>query len=269
MPYSLRIVQVADLGEVPGPEVFWMSHFGQWLPLRVYVGIIRGEGRTVLVNSGPPQDYLDVMNDVWREELGPRAHMTVDGADAVAAWLDRAGVAPQEVDAVIVTPLQAYAIGNIDRFPNAEVCVSRRGWEDLVAPARFDPRRRMAVPDRLLRYLLEDRWARRRFRLLRDAADEVVPGVRTWWAGTHHRSSLAVEVDTPQGVAILSDVAFYYDNLEQDHPLGIQESMAECRRAYDRIRARGDRFVSLYDPRNGVRFPDGWVAPPPAMEVAE
>ncbi len=269
MPYSVRMVQAADLGEVPGPEVFWMSHFDQWLPLKVYVGIIQGEGRTVLVNSGPPQDYLDVMNAVWRQELGPRAHISVEGSDAVAAWLGRVGVAPDDVDAIVVTPLQAYAIGNIDRFPNAEVCVSRRGWEDLVAPARFDPRRRMAVPDRLLRYLLEDRWAHQRFRLLGDAGDEVVPGVRTWWAGTHHRSSLAVEVDTPEGVVVLSDVAFYYENLENDHPLGIQESLAECRRTYERIRASGGRFVSLYDPRMRERFADGWVVPPVATEVPE
>lgn len=260
MAYTVRMMKAADLGEVPGPEVFWMSHFGEWLPLSVFVGVIRGEGHTVLVNTGPPEDYLDVMNAVWREELGPRAHIAVEGPQAVDRWLARAGVAPDEVDAIVVTPLQAYAIGNIDRFPRAEICISRRGWEDLVAPPRFDPRRRMAVPDRHLRYLMETCWWERRLRLLDDAGDEVVPGVRTWWAGTHHRSSLAVEVDTAEGLVVLSDIAFYYENLEEDHPLGINESLAECRAAYSRIRAGGGRFVSLYDPRTLERLPEGWVS---------
>jgi hypothetical protein len=255
----VRVLKAADLGAVPGPEVFWMSHFGEWLPLHINVAVIQGGGHTVLVNTGPPEDYLDYMNAVWREELGDRAHITVEGPDAVGRWLDTAHVAAEDVDAVVVTPLQAYAIGNVDRFARARICVSRRGWEDLLAPPEFDPRRRMAVPDRILRYLLEDAWFERRVVLL-DDEDEVLPGIRTWWAGTHHRSSLAVEVDTPAGVVSLSDVAFYYENLEQDRPLGIQESMRECRDAYRRLRSTGGTFVSLYDPRTRDRFPGGVVA---------
>jgi len=262
MNYTVRMVKVADLGFVPGPEVFWMSHFGEWLPMHIYMGLVRGHGRTVLVNCGPPPDYLEIMNAVWQAELGDRAHITLaaGGPDPLGQLLAACGVEPEQVDAVVVTPLQAYAIGNVDRFPRAQICISRGGWTDLFAPPVFDPRRRMAVPDRILRFLLEEAWFERRVRLLDDAGDEIFPGIRTWWAGTHHRSSLAVEVDTRQGLVTMSDVAFYYENLERDHPLGIQESMQECRTAYARIRRSGARFASLYDPHTTSRFPGGWVA---------
>jgi hypothetical protein len=257
--YEVWVEQVADLGQVPGPEVFWMSHFEQWLPLHIYMLIIRGEGRTALVNCGPPLDYLDHMNAVWREELGERAQMTVSSEQRLEAVLGRHGLTPDMVDLVIVTPLQAYAIGNIDRFSRAEIAISRTGWEDLLAPRFYDPRRHMAVPDRQLRFLLFDAWTQQRVRLL-DNEETIWPGLSTVWLGTHHRSSLGVFVKTAQGVVAFTDTVFYYENLENNHPLGIQESMEECRIAYHRLRREADLVVSAYAPANQQRFPGGVVA---------
>lgn len=261
--YQVWVEQAADLGQVPGPEVFWMARFGEWLPLHVNLLLVQGASRTILVNTGPPLDYLDHMNAVWREELGPAAHITVQDSQRLEAILSRHGLTPNDVDVVILTPLQAYAVGNIDRFPRAQICVSRTGWIDLFAPRFYDPRRHMAVPDRLLAYLLFTAWPQRRVRLLEDE-DEVAPGIRTKWVGTHHRSSLAVLIETPNGVVGFSDCVFYYDNLEQNHPLGIQESMEECRVAYDFLRRTTQWFVSPYDPTTTtIRYPDGRVATHP------
>ena len=105
----------------------------------------------------------------------------------------------------------------------------------------------MAVPDRLLRHLVIDAWAEQRVYLLADE-EILLPGLRAAWVGTHHRSSLAVFVDTPSGAVGFSDTIFYYANVEHHHPLGIQESMAECRNAYDRLRREADHLVSPYDP---------------------
>jgi hypothetical protein len=252
------VARVATLGEVPGPEVFYMGRFGEWLPLDIHVVLLEGHGRVVLVNSGPPPDYLPYMNRVWREELGERSQMSLEpgGLDAI---LERWGVRPEQVTDVLVTPLQAYAIGGVTRFANAVIHLARRGWVDLFAPPEFDPRRRMAVPDDILRYLLEEAWFERRVHLL-DDEDGPLPDIRTWWAGTHHRSSIVVEVQTRAGLIAVSDIAFYYENLEQDRPLGILESLEECRRAYRRIRESGARFVSLYDPGTLVRYEAGVVA---------
>lgn len=256
-PYSVSTAVVASLGSVPGPEVFWMQHFNEWLPMEIHVVLIQGNGKNILVNSGPPEDYLDRMNAVWREELGEKAHIAVAHPGALHEVLRKWGLSYDDIDAVIVTPLQAYAIGGIDLFPRAEICISRTGWVDLVAPKHFDARRPMAVPDRLLHWLLIDAWPQQRIRLLEDE-DTVVPGIRTWWAGTHHRSSLAVEVKTAKGIVAVSDVAFYYENLEKNIPLGIMESLEECRVAYDRLR-QSDAFVSLYDPKTSIKYPGGQV----------
>jgi hypothetical protein len=114
----------------------------------------------------------------------------------------------------------------------------------------------MAVPDRLLRYLVLDAWTEQRVHLLADE-EILLPGLRRAWVGTHHRSSLAVFIDTPGGVVGFSDTIFYYANVERNHPLGIQESTAECRIAFDRLRRDANILVSPYDPDTGVRFPRG------------
>jgi hypothetical protein len=259
--WTVRVAQVATLGMVPGPEVFWMERFGEWLPLDFNVALADNGTRRVLLNAGPPLDAIDVMNRVWREELGGPSQLRVVHPDGIAGVLAAWGIGAETVTDVIVTPLQAYAVGGVDRLPRAQVHLSRRGWVDLLAPPRFDPRRRMAVPDRLLRYLLEEAWFERRVHLLADE-EEVAPGLRVWWAGTHHRSSLAVEMETAAGLVTFTDVVFYYENVEEDRPLGIQESMEECRVAYERIRRSGARVVSAYDPRTLARFPGGWVTPP-------
>lgn len=257
--YEVWVEEVADLGEVPGPEIFWMSRFGEWLPLKVHILLIRGEGRTILVNTGPPGDYFDRMNQVWREELGEKAHMTVAPHQGIEEVLARHNLSCDQVDTIVLTPLQAYADGNIDKFPHAEICVSRTGWVDLFAPRFFDSRRHMAVPDRLLHYLIFTAWPERRVRLL-DDDDVIAPGISSTWVGVHHRSSLAVMISTARGVVAFSDSVFYYENLEHNHPLGIQESMEECRVAYQMLRSRADIVVSPYDPATLARFPGGKVA---------
>jgi glyoxylase-like metal-dependent hydrolase (beta-lactamase superfamily II) len=200
------------------------------------------------------------MNEVWRRELGDQAHMTVAADQQIHAVLERHQLTVDDIDVVIVTPLQAYALGHIDQFPRAQIAISRTGWEDLLAPPFYDPRRHMAVPDRLLRYLLFDAWYDQRVRLLEDE-DVLLPGIRTVWLGTHHRSSIGVFIETEVGLVAFTDTVFYYENLENDHPLGIQESMAECRIAYHRLRKEADIVVSAYDPKNRLRFPQGVVTP--------
>ncbi|WP_053958243.1 hypothetical protein [Sulfobacillus thermosulfidooxidans] len=257
--YNVWVEEVADLGKVPGPEIFWMARFGEWLPLKIHVLLIVGEGRTILVNTGPPLDYLDHMNSVWREELGDQAHITVQPSQHIETVLSRHGISCEQVDTIIVTPLQAYADGNIDKFPNATICLSRTGWVDLCAPRFFDPRRHMAIPDRLLQYLMFTAWPEKRVRLLKDE-DYIAPGLHTIWVGTHHRSSLAVMVSTARGLVAFSDIVFYYENIERNHPLGIQESMEECRIAYQMLRDKADVVVSPYDPSTMTRFPQGVIS---------
>lgn len=245
--YDLTLIQAGNLGLVPGPEIFWMSHFGEWFPLHINVFLVEGEHHVILVNTGPPVAP-------WAGRDGVYSHMRRLDPDPIVAALTARGLAPTDVDTVILTPLQAYAVGGLAAFSEATVCIARKGWTDLMAPLHFDERRYMAIPDPILNHLVFDVWPQQRLHLLDDEA-EIFPGIRTWWAGAHHRSSLAIEVDTPQGTAVITDTVFYRENIERMHLLGIAENLEECRRTYDRIRARSDIVLSPYDPRTRARYP--------------
>lgn len=257
--YEVRIAQVGSFGKVPGAEIFWMSRFEEWCPLVLLMGVIRGGGKTIVINSGPPQSFLPFMNEVWRTEFDERVQMTVTEEQKTRNVLKALGVKPEEVDYVIITPLQAYSIGNVDLFPNAKICLSKNGWIDFHAPKHFDSRRKMAIPDHILTYLVLDAWNAGRVHLLENE-ETLLPGIHTWFAGTHHRSSMGINIQTEKGTVVFSDIMFYYDNIKNDHPIGIMESLYECRESYTRIRKEADIIVPLYDPAVLTRHPDGYIS---------
>lgn len=245
MPYDVQVLKMGQC-QVPGPEVYWMSGWDTWETLFFWMVVIRGHGQTAIINTGPPLD-LTPMNEVWAKAIDPRSQMVRQESERPAAALASIGLTPDAVDYVLITPLQAYATGNIPLFRNAQICISRRGWiEDFHAP-RFEMHipRKLRIPDDVLMYL--DVTAPDRLRLLADE-DEILPGLTCFSTGTHHRSSMAYCVETSRGRLIASDCFFKHRNVEEMIPLGIMESLEECMLAYQRIRREGRRLLPLYDP---------------------
>jgi glyoxylase-like metal-dependent hydrolase (beta-lactamase superfamily II) len=256
MSHQVTVLKMGQC-DVPGPEVYWMSHWGGWETLYFYMVVIRGEGKTLVVNTGPPAD-LSLLNSFWGATFGERGEMVRHDDERPENALRNLGVRAEEVNYVLITPLQSYATANIPLFSNAQICISRRGWiEDFHAPGYpIHQPRKLRLPDDVLIHLMVT--ASDRLKLV-DDEEEVVPGVRAFWAGVHHRSSMAYCIDTVKGTVIVSDCFFKYPNIEENKPLGILESMSECYSTYARIRAEGDILVPLYDPAVLQRFPGGQI----------
>src|SRR5690606_13605529 len=214
-------------GDVPGPELFWMSGWDEWYSLLFQTVLVRGDGVTALVNTGPARD-LEPMNAHWAKVLGERAAMRREDGEFVLDQLASHGVAPEDVTHVILTPLQLYTVSNVMSFTSARICIAERGWVHFhTTHSHPHDNRATSLPDDVLVHLVTDAWPR--VRLLADE-DEIAPGLRTWWCGTHHRASVVVEADTSQGTVAISDAFFYLENLERDHPIGINENMYEALR---------------------------------------
>lgn len=255
---SLRI-HFLKMGEceVAGPEVFWMSHWNDWVKLCFWMAVIRGNGVTAIVNTGPPAD-LGALNDRWGEAFGERGKLARTESERPLNALASIGVRPEDVDYVLVTPLQAYATGNLHLFRNARICLSKRGWIEDFHAEKFPMHvpREFRIPDEPLRYLTFE--GHPKLRLL-DDEDEIVPGLRAFWVGVHHRSSMCYVADTDAGRVALSDCVFRYDNFEKVLPLGIQESLEEFHLARERIGRESDVFVPLYEPDVPKRHPGGRI----------
>jgi hypothetical protein len=254
--YEVTMLAVGE-SEIPGPELFWMSRWDQWLPLTFQVALVRGPGVIALVNTGPPLD-LEPLNRGWESFLGERAALHRGEGEFVLSRLAALGVRPSDVTHVLLTALQLYTVANILAFDRAEICLSRRGWVHFHTTHRHPHDvRETSIPPEILVRLVTDLWDR--VRLLEDEAI-VADGLRTWWSGGHHRASMVVEVATTLGTVAISDTFFWLQNVLEDHPIGICESIEEALTAYARVRRTADVIVPLYDPGNFERFPGGKIA---------
>jgi len=244
---------------VPGPEVYWMENWNTREEMNAIIYLIRGGGHNILINTGPPQD-LTVINNAWLGFFGyPEAQIVRTDDQLPQNILRSQGLTPADIDTVLVTPLQAYATANIHMFTNATIGISRRGWiEDFQAPYyHLHIPRHLRIPVEVNNYLQNEGWEK--VRLLADE-EEVLPGLRVFWAGVHHRSSMAVAVDTDKGTVILTDCFFKYGNVEAGRYLGVMESMMEADSTWARIRKEADIFASIYDPEVFTRHPGGIIA---------
>ncbi len=258
MAYTVQVLKMGQC-QVRGPEVYWMDHWDDWEELYFYMVLIRGQGKVIVINTGPPRDLTE-LNARWTSAFGPRGAMVRRDDESPEMALGRMDVVPDDVDLVFITPLQAYAVGNIPLFHNAKICLSRQGWiEDFHAPPyEMHVPRKLRVPDDVLEYLTIR--APEKLRLL-GAEEEILPGLRAAWVGTHHRSSMAIFIETENaGRVAVTDACFKYGNVEKMHPLGIMESLPECMAAYERLKKEADIIVPLYDPEVLIRFPGGKIA---------
>jgi glyoxylase-like metal-dependent hydrolase (beta-lactamase superfamily II) len=236
-----------------------MNGWGTREEMNTIIYLVQGGGRNVLINTGPPRD-LTVINQAWLQFFGyPEAQIARSDDQLPENILRSQGLTPDDISTVIVTPLQAYATANIHLFRSAEICISRKGWiEDFQAPYyHLHVPRHLRIPPEVNSYLQNEGWEK--LRLLGDE-EEILPGIRIFWAGVHHRSSIAVCIETTKGVALITDSFFKYGNIERGYYLGVMESMMEADATWRRIRKEGTLIASIYDPEVFRRYPGGLLA---------
>jgi glyoxylase-like metal-dependent hydrolase (beta-lactamase superfamily II) len=257
MSYEVNVLKMGQC-DVAGPEVYWMSHWNNWVQLYFWMVVIRGKGRTAIINTGPPAD-LTVLNERWSSGFGERGKLIRAESERPVAALATLGIKPDDVDCVLITPLQIYATANIQLFKNAQICISQRGWIEDFHAEKFPMHvpRELRISDETLRYLMFE--GHEKVRLLKDQ-DEVMPGLSCFWAGVHHRSSMCYVIATDKGRVAVSDCVFKYKNIEEGLPLGIQESLDEYHVTCDRIKRESDIFIPLYEAEVIKRFPGGRIA---------
>ena len=263
MEYGVRSISVGTFEE-PGPAVYWMARFDEWISLRLQLVLIRGAGRTIIVNTALPDDlsalHAEFPTALMWQPPGRRGATIRRPEELQVPALAAAGVAPDDVTDIILTPIVRYTTETLDAFPNARIHMSKRGWIHFHTTHRHPHDHRGAFPRDTLVHLVTDWWDR--VSLLEDE-HEIAPGLRTWHSGVHHRSSLVVEVDTSVGTVAISDSFFVYENVEDGIPLGLNESFEEMLATNARVVERHDVLGRAQHARVFERYPEGIIAPEP------
>jgi glyoxylase-like metal-dependent hydrolase (beta-lactamase superfamily II) len=222
-----------------------------------YFWVVRDPEQTVLVDTG-------FSVETARKRSRP---FEVEPFEA----LDRIGIAPTDVDHVVLTHLHFDHIGNIGKFPNATFSVAQREydfWTSEIAQRRLFA---WVVEQDEIRTLTE-LHAQGRVQFVPDDGAEVWPGIHASVVGGHTEGSMVVDVETDDGRTVLaSDAAHLYQELEEDWPYFIFSNLPDMYRAYDRLRADsegpGVTVVPGHDPEVVRRFPAVSADAPFAVRV--
>ena len=258
MDYSLQIFKIAET-MCPGPVNFYMSHWDEMHLCPHSIWLAKCSGKTILINTGLPQNAedLEILNAACRG-FHPKNYFDSDHIWKPQDVLIQAGVKPEDVDVVLITGMASYATGNIDLFPNADIYMSRAGWIDFLAPSRPPEfHREVIFTDAVMTYLYTQAWDR--IHLVGDA-DQILPGIKMFWVGTHHRGSMAVSIQTAKGTVVVSDSIFRYENFDQGKPIGALENLFEFHDALARIRDEADLVIPCHDDEVFTKYPDGVIA---------
>ena len=111
MTFSIQLLKMGQC-DVMGPEVFWMNHWNDWVQLYFWMAVIRGNGKTAIINTGPPDD-LTALNERWSGGFGERGKLARQESERPLNALATLGIKPEDVDYVLITPIQIYATANI------------------------------------------------------------------------------------------------------------------------------------------------------------
>lgn len=257
MQYEIQALKVGTL-DVPGPEVYYMKNFFEWVPLAVWMFVVRGGGKTIVVDCGLNRHSFSDANDILGPWLGERATFKVGPGEDVPSALARVGVKPEEVDYCILTHLHVDHDGNADYFPNAKIVINKKGWAHFHAPKIAAMAPRFQIPRSVLTWLVTDGWGQVH---LAEDEEEILPGIRVFWIGGHTTSAQAVCVDTAKGSVIMpGDTIFKYENIEQNIPIGMLESYEETMLAMERIRGEAAIVLPGHEINIPERHPEGKIA---------
>jgi glyoxylase-like metal-dependent hydrolase (beta-lactamase superfamily II) len=220
---------------------------GSMVPVPVW--LIEGAGRVTLIDTGlAPVEEVEAM----QARYGINFIATHTDEQDLTTQLAAHGVAPEEVEVVVLTHLHFDHVGNLELFPNARFVVQQDELPQGLAP-----------PPWATFYYPED--ARRLHRIIDrldviDGDAEIEPGLRAIKLGGHTPGQMATLVDTAIGrVCLASDAAYNYRNLELNWPNGSFWDLEGVMRGYARMRSEADVVVPNHDWRVRDRFPSGTI----------
>ena len=225
------------------------------LDIAYYFWVIRDGSRVTLVDTG------------FAPEVGDRRRRAVTATPVRA--LAALGVAPADVDTVVITHAHWDHIGNIGQFPHAQLVLTAAEYAFWTSPVAA--RAHFAAHSEASE-LAELERARAQGRVTLFTGElTLAPGVELVEVGGHTPGQLIVLAATSEASAVVlaSDALHFYAEAERDRPFAIVADLPAMYRAYDLLNELagqpGTHLVAGHDPLVSERF----AAHPAGPDVAD
>jgi glyoxylase-like metal-dependent hydrolase (beta-lactamase superfamily II) len=209
-----------------------------------YFWVIRDGGSVILVDSG------------FAPAAGDRRGRTHYGTPAQA--LPGLGIAPDEVDAIVITHAHWDHTGNVGQFPRAQLVMTEAEYgfwtSPLAARTQFAAHSEPGEIALLAKARDEDRLT------LFTGQHTLAPGIELTEVGGHTPGQLIVSAAAPDGgtVVLASDALHFYEEVERDRPFAVLADLPGMYRAYDTLAQLAAQprthLVAGHDPRVRTRF---------------
>ena len=216
------------------------------LDIAMMVWLVRGNGHTILVDSG-----------FYREQFFRQWNVAdfVKPSEAIA----QAGLKPADITDVIVTHMHWDHADGMDLFPKARIWIQREELEYYAGSAWQARNTHGGIdPDDVLAAVKLNTQGR--VSLVNGDAQEILPGISCYTGGKHTYASQFVTVSTGAGTVVLaSDNMYLYENLEKHVPIAATLDPASNLRAQDRMKqlaASPRLIIPGHDPAVMKNFPE-------------
>jgi glyoxylase-like metal-dependent hydrolase (beta-lactamase superfamily II) len=199
--YEVHAVKFATISSFRVSSLVAGADRARTMDIAMMVWVIRGGGRTVLVDAGFHRQKFITQ---WK----PAGYVRPSEALHLAL-----GIAPADVTDIVVTHVHWDHADGVDLFPSARVWIQRAEYEHHVGEQGTVANR--AIDPDVARALFGLRQSGR-LELIDGDDREILPGIRVYTGGRHTFASQFVGVATRSGPIVLaSDNAYLYENLEQ------------------------------------------------------
>ncbi|NOZ72995.1 MAG: MBL fold metallo-hydrolase, partial [Chloroflexi bacterium] len=132
--YSIKAIKFGEQ-TVPGPQMFFMSRWQEWMEVDFYFFILRGDDGTIILIDTGIRD-VDEIQPLVVAGVGERGRFRMDmSTQNIPLLLQQEGISPADVDYVLLTHLHYDHSSNVSLFPKAKFLVSRRGWHFILDPS--------------------------------------------------------------------------------------------------------------------------------------
>ena len=208
--WSLWMLEYARIEDHPLRQSIYGVGFDERVYMPFSYVLMEGEGHLALIDAGFDPRAAFVNRFLHEGDL--------DRAASPDTVLGKAGLAPQDIDTILITHAHYDHMGNLSAFPNAQVWLQARELERwnyaFSLPERFATLRQAIDPADLL--YLEQLRQDGRLNLADGRVDDVLPGVDLVPAfDSHTDGSQYVAVRTGgQTWVMTGDNAYSYRNAE-------------------------------------------------------
>jgi N-acyl homoserine lactone hydrolase len=234
--YTIVPIRAGSL-DLPRENLTLKRHQGETVEAPCIIWVVRGGGRTFIVDSGPG----DV--DAVRRITGRTLKQTETPPEA----LERLHIDPKTVDGLVLSHLHWDHAGGLDIFPTCPIFVHRLELHTAIAPLPIQARAyEWEGPEEHV-----PRWIKHRHRMtVLDREIKLAPGLRILHLPGHTPGCIGLCCATRAGQHLIAcDAVPTYENLTDNVPPGWYSSLDDAYATLGRIRESGACVLPSHDAR--------------------